>query len=111
MTTGKPAKLASFWLSALLLTSAGCDKSGQSPSAAVPSSQPQTPKESAANHPVLFEEISGKAGLNFKHDPGAKGEFFMPEQAGSGAAIFDFDNDGLLDIYLVQCGGSDSGSK
>lgn len=34
----------------------------------------------------------------------------MPEQAGSGAAVFDFNKDGLLDIYLIQCGGPKSSS-
>src|SRR5262249_47024759 len=28
--------------------------------------------------------------------------YYMPQLAGSGAALFDFDNDGLLDIYLIQ---------
>ena len=35
----------------------------------------------------------------------------MPEHIGSGAALFDYDNDGRLDIYLVQNGGPKSGSK
>ena len=54
--------------------------------------------------------MTAKAGLRFKHDPGAKGLYLMPEQMGSGAALFDFNNDGLLDIYLVQCGGTNSNS-
>ncbi|MEK7676496.1 MAG: CRTAC1 family protein [Verrucomicrobiota bacterium] len=35
----------------------------------------------------------------------------MPEHIGSGAALFDFDNDGRLDIYLLQCGGPHSQSR
>ncbi len=34
----------------------------------------------------------------------------MPQQVGSGAALFDFNNDGLLDIYLLQNGGPKSAS-
>ena len=35
----------------------------------------------------------------------------MPEHIGSGAALFDYDDDGRLDIYLVQCGGTNSGAR
>ena len=35
----------------------------------------------------------------------------MPETVGSGAALLDFDNDGRLDIYLVQNAGPQSQSK
>jgi len=41
-------------------------------------------------------------GLDFKHDSGAAGRYFMPESIGSGGAFLDFDNDGRLDIYLVH---------
>jgi hypothetical protein len=34
----------------------------------------------------------------------------MPQSMGSGAALFDFENDGRLDIYLLQDGGPNSGS-
>lgn len=59
----------------------------------------------------LLQEVAVKSGVDFIHDSGAKGEYLMPEQAGSGCAIFDFDNDGLLDIYLIHCGGPQSNSK
>ena len=52
-----------------------------------------------------------QSGLNFVHDPGPLGNYFLPECMGSGAALFDFDGDGLLDIYLLQNGGPDSASK
>lgn len=49
-----------------------------------------------------FEDVTGAVDLDFKHDSSASGTYFMPESAGSGGALFDFDNDGRLDIYLVH---------
>src|SRR5688572_22425155 len=49
-----------------------------------------------------FEDITATVGLDFKHDSGTLGTYFMPESAGSGGALFDFDNDGRLDVYLVH---------
>ena len=49
-----------------------------------------------------FEDISRKSGLDFWQFSGATGELFLPEIMGSGAALVDYDNDGDLDVYLVQ---------
>jgi len=57
-----------------------------------------------------FREVTKELGLNFVHKAGGR-EHFMPRINGSGGACFDFDNDGRLDIYLLQNGGPDSGAK
>ena len=69
------------------------------------------PAKNKSAAPVWFEDITAKSGLNFTHDPGILGRFFMPETVGSGAALFDYDNDGRLDIYLIQNAGPQSASK
>ena len=53
-----------------------------------------------------FEEITEGAALNFVHHTGTN--YFMPDQMGSGGALFDYDGDGRLDIYLLQNSGSGS---
>jgi hypothetical protein len=65
-----------------------------------------TPTTEAAE-PPWFIDITDEAGLDFLHDAGKVETYFMPQQVGSGAAIFDFNNDGLLDILLLQNGGPD----
>jgi hypothetical protein len=51
---------------------------------------------------VIFEEIADKAGLKFHYYNGMTGKLFLPEIMGAGCALFDFDNDGDLDVFLVQ---------
>ena len=60
--------------------------------------------------PPWFAEIAEQSGLHFVHDPGPLGSYFMPQSMGSGAALFDYDGDGLLDVLLLQGGGPGSSS-
>jgi hypothetical protein len=50
--------------------------------------------------PPLFRDAAPS--IPFTHVNGAKGQYYMHEIMGSGAALFDFDNDGDLDVFLVQ---------
>jgi hypothetical protein len=57
-----------------------------------------------------FADVTDEVGLDFVHDAGPVGDYFMPQALGSGAALFDFNGDGRLDIYLLQNGGPKSRS-
>jgi hypothetical protein len=49
-----------------------------------------------------FSEQAEQTGLDFVHFNGMSGEFFYPEHMAPGVAMFDYDNDGDLDVFIVQ---------
>ena len=58
----------------------------------------------AAGAMPWFEEIAVRAGIDFVHHSGHADRHYLPEIMGGGAALFDMDNDGILDLYLIQSG-------
>lgn len=84
---------------------AGCGSSAPEPSSTASS-------EAAA---PWFEDIAASAGLSFVHRSGHEGTTYrLPEIMGGGAALFDMDADGDLDVLLVQSGtldGDDRGPR
>ncbi len=55
---------------------------------------------------IRFTDQTLAAKINFRHNNGASDHRYLPETMGAGCLFFDFDNDGLLDIFLVNSGKS-----
>jgi hypothetical protein len=52
--------------------------------------------------PEIFTDKARQAGIDFVHFNGMSGEHYYVETVGAGAALFDYDNDGDLDIFILQ---------
>jgi hypothetical protein len=70
------------------------------------------PRQPAAARPAnslpAFEEIPPSvSGLTWSHIAGLSPTMYLPETDGAGCAVLDYDNDGWMDIYLVNSGRCD----
>ena len=54
-----------------------------------------------SNSPVIFKDVTETAGINFVHSAGKRSSL-LPEDVGSGAAFADYNNDGHIDLYIVN---------
>ena len=61
-----------------------------------PAPGPQAPS------PVTFSDIAGQAGIAFKHAASKTSLKYLLETMGSGVALFDYDNDGKLDLFFTN---------
>jgi hypothetical protein len=73
--------------------------------------QPPPPEQGETSSPSLlkpwFQEVAKASGVTFTHTSGHKTRFYMPEIETGGVGLLDYDNDGWLDIYLVNGGSLD----
>ena len=71
---------------------------------------PEGGSHATAQGPPLFVEAAESTGLRFTHVTGESGQYYMAEQMGAGVALFDYDNDDDLDVFLVQGGSLGKGA-
>ncbi|MEM7586545.1 MAG: CRTAC1 family protein [Acidobacteriota bacterium] len=90
--------------SIVVLASASACTPERSEQAPQPTSaaEARAPAADAATAPALFTDEATASGLDFQHWNGMTGKLYFAEMMGSGAALFDYDNDGDLDVFLVQ---------
>ena len=87
-----PIQRCTGLLAAAMITLSACD----TPDGPAPDAGGQVADQ------ALFRDVAVETGLAFRHFNGASGAFYQPEVFGPGVALLDYDNDGDLDIYLLQ---------
>ena len=51
---------------------------------------------------IIFSDVTRQTGIKFKHTDGSSGHFYIMETVSAGLALFDYDNDGNIDIYFLN---------
>src|SRR5271157_2296928 len=51
---------------------------------------------------IRLRDVTAQTGIDFVHTDGASGRKYLVEGVSAGLALFDYDNDGLTDIYLLN---------
>ncbi len=110
-----PARQIASMLAASLLLAVGLTVTAQNPARATKnraSSPPHTTAGNSARDPSkqppppsslpTFEDVTEKSGINFRHSFGEQKLSSIMEATGSGCAWIDYNNDGLLDLFVLS---------
>ena len=60
------------------------------------------PADSPPVDPVVFDEVAGERGIDFVTHSSRSARRYQPETMVAGVALFDYDDDGWLDLYAVN---------
>ncbi len=56
----------------------------------------------APGGPIVLRDVTSRTGIDFRHSDGGSGRRYIVETVASGVATFDYDRDGLIDIYFIN---------
>jgi hypothetical protein len=59
-------------------------------------------RSSAQNNPQVFTDVTSQAGIDFRYTFGDYTYENILESSGSGITVFDYNNDGLYDLYMLN---------
>ena len=76
-------------------------RTGRSYDSAAPVRRPASAGAQGTS-PVTFADVTARSGVAFRHAASATSQKYLPETMGGGCALFDFDNDGRLDIFFTN---------
>jgi hypothetical protein len=86
----------------LILCSVACSKQPES----LTPIESKSASQASVGQP-WFEEVAASSGITFRHSSGHASRFLMPEMETGGVGLFDYDSDGLLDVFCVNGGSLD----
>jgi hypothetical protein len=69
---------------------------------AIPEGAPSKAVATQISQAANFIDITGESGIHFNHVAGHTTKKYLIETMGTGVGVFDFDNDGLLDIFVAN---------
>jgi len=61
-----------------------------------------SPRAILAEGPIILRDVTKQSGISFRHSNGGGGRYYIVETVASGLATFDYDGDGLIDIYFLN---------
>ena len=61
-----------------------------------------TPGRSARSCPIQLHDVTRETGIRFIHTDGHSGQRYIMETITAGLALFDYDGDGLIDVYFLN---------
>ena len=94
MRGDRAARRSRLTVGGWLLLSLAC-RAGAPPVHAQAATEPTTSA-------IVLHDVTAEVGLDFRHFNGMTGKLYYPEVVGAGGALLDFDQDGDLDVFLVQ---------